>query len=147
MTDAEDDKAYEVGYRKPPKHSQFKKGQSGNPAGRPKGSKGPQAADTLARLLFRKVPVSEGGVARRLPTWEVICHRLISGAMSGDHRAMRELFRQMESLGIAMPRTADKDGAPLSGVLIVPEPCKSVEEWDALYGPGGTHDISKGRAQ
>ena len=29
---------YEVGYRKPPKHSQFKPGQSGNPNGRPRGA-------------------------------------------------------------------------------------------------------------
>lgn len=33
---SDDDKPYEVGYRKPPKHGRFQKGQSGNPRGRPK---------------------------------------------------------------------------------------------------------------
>src|SRR5262245_29021911 len=49
---------YEVGYARPPLHSRFKRGQSGNPKGRPRGSR--SVASVLHRILNEKVPAREG---------------------------------------------------------------------------------------
>ncbi len=63
---------YEVGYRKPPVKSRFKSGQSGNPRGRPPGSK--NLKTLLRELAARRISVREEGKLRRLtgisiPTW------------------------------------------------------------------------------
>lgn len=56
---SDEKKDYEVGYGKPPKRTRFKKGQSGNPKGRPKGAKGFTAS--LKREMESKVTaLSEG---------------------------------------------------------------------------------------
>jgi hypothetical protein len=55
---------YPVGYGKPPKHTQFKPGKSGNPQGRPKGTK--NLKTDLAEELCEKILVHEGGQARKL---------------------------------------------------------------------------------
>jgi hypothetical protein len=49
---------YQVGYGKPPKHTQFKLGESGNPQGRSKGTK--NLKTDLAEELCEKIVVHEG---------------------------------------------------------------------------------------
>src|SRR5260370_31225451 len=55
---------YEVGYRKPPGHTRFKKGQSGNPKGRPAGAK--NLSTLLSEALNEPVVVTENGGQRQI---------------------------------------------------------------------------------
>jgi len=89
---------YEVGYGKPPRHSQFKKGQSGNPHGRPKGAK---SAKTIAReILQTKRRVKIDGKTRNLTALEIALNQQAKQAMNGDRKAL-------EFLASLMPEEAE----------------------------------------
>lgn len=78
---------YEVGYGKPPKETQFKAGRSGNPKGRPKGSR--SAITILRKALEEKVVVQENGHRRTRSKAEVMCTQLANKAAGGDLAALR----------------------------------------------------------
>jgi hypothetical protein len=79
--------APKVGYRRPPVHTRFKPGQSGNPRGRPKGAKN---IDVLCRsLLSRKVTIQENGGRRKVTAVEAIVLATIQRAVRGDNRAAK----------------------------------------------------------
>jgi hypothetical protein len=59
--------ATRVGYRRPPRHSRFQRGQSGNPRGRQKGVK--SLPDIVRKIVGQKVTVTENGRGRRIPDW------------------------------------------------------------------------------
>jgi len=90
---AKDDGDYDVGYGKPPKHSQFKKGQSGNPNGRSQGAK--NFTTDLREELNEKVPVRENGKVKKLTKQRAILKTLVSKAMSGDGRAADIVFKMV----------------------------------------------------
>ena len=77
--------AYEVGYKKPPKRSQFKAGQSGNPRGRPKGRKNEDTI--LAEILHRKLPMRDRGRIRQVPLIEAILLKFAEAALRGEPKA------------------------------------------------------------
>src|SRR5579862_3232431 len=82
------DASYDLGYRKPPKHTQFVKGRSGNPKGRPRGS---QNLDTiLTKVARERVKVTIDGVTRQISKLEAGVMQLFNKAASGDPRAIRE---------------------------------------------------------
>lgn len=113
QNDNEDDK---VGYKRPPKHSHFKKGQSGNPKGRQKKSKN---LDTLMlQELDRKILLKEGGTAKHVSKREAIALRIVNGALRGNQRQLEFLFRYMRELGVPDPfgMTTD-DSAGLTKAL------------------------------
>jgi hypothetical protein len=77
---------YDVGYRKPPKHKQFKPGQSGYPRGRPKGAK--NEATILRELLdHKKLQVRERGRTRAVTVREAILLRVIEDALKGNTKS------------------------------------------------------------
>lgn len=89
MSEQEED--YDIGYGKPPKSGQFKKGKSGNPKGRPKGAKGVKAS--LRRELESKITVREGGQEIKLPKAEVLAKGLMADALKGDTKARTEILK------------------------------------------------------
>ena len=67
--------------------TRFKAGKSGNPRGRPRGSRSVSAI--LQDILHQKIPVTENGVTRRAPVLEVALRRLANDATRSDHKAIR----------------------------------------------------------
>lgn len=103
--------AYVVGYRRPPKASQFMPGKSGNPKGRPKGSRSVGAV--LRDVIRQKITVTENGKTRRLPALEVMFRRLANDAMRSDPRAMKLLLSLVERYAES-PETAVQIGEVLA---------------------------------
>ena len=85
---------YTPGYCKPPKHSQFKPGQSGNPKGRPKKTKDVQKL--IERELDKSIKITEQGESKRVTVREAFVRTLINGALNGDRDARRLLLAVME---------------------------------------------------
>jgi hypothetical protein len=80
----------EVGFGKPPKHTRFTKGRSGNPNGRPRGSR--NASTLLDEALKERVSVSENGRRKKITKLEAILTQLVNRAAGGDHRATQLLL-------------------------------------------------------
>jgi hypothetical protein len=83
---------YVVGRGRPPKATQFKPGQSGNPKGRPKGAKN---ESTIVRgLLNRKIAIREGGKTRKVSVLEAIFIRFAEDALKGNPKSAAFLLNR-----------------------------------------------------
>jgi hypothetical protein len=85
------------GYGHPPTHSRFKPGKSGNPKGRPKGSK--NFNTMLDALLAQTIAVTERGRRRRLPAVEVLLKRTLASALQGDAKSAQQIFHLLANYG------------------------------------------------
>lgn len=83
------DREYDVGYGRPPKHTQFQKGQSGNPKGRKKGARGIKT--DLRAELSERVEITENGKKVRLTKQRLVLKQLGAKAAKGDVRAIDKL--------------------------------------------------------
>ena len=78
-----------VGYRKPPVHSRFRKGQSGNPGGRPKGMTLGRAAALTQKEAYRRIRVKEGDKVVTMTVLQAVLRNQITLAMKGNSAAQR----------------------------------------------------------
>jgi hypothetical protein len=89
----ESNREYDIGYGKPPLHSQFGKGRSGNPRGRPKGSY--NLSTLIDSALNERVIVSENGKRKRITKREAILKQLVNKAASGDPKSIHMLLTEI----------------------------------------------------
>ena len=95
----------DIGYRKPPVANRFKKGSSGNPKGRPKGSK--NFATLLEKELKQTVVVNENGKRRKVTRLQAIVKRLVAGALQGEPKPLMTMLEILRRTGGFEAETTD----------------------------------------
>ncbi|WP_234035767.1 DUF5681 domain-containing protein [Erythrobacter insulae] len=104
-----------LGYGKPPSATRFKKGQSGNPKGRPKGKRNSQIP--YDHVLGQMVTVREEGRKRRITAAEAFILQLTQRGLAGDSAAARSSLAAIET---ARVKSADAEGLGIKKFVIVP---------------------------
>jgi len=103
-----------VGYGKPPVHTRFKPGQSGNPKGRRKGQR--NVHTVVDEVLSQRITIREGNRTRSVSKLDAVIVTMVNAALKGDAKAQASLMAMMRSLGMtgepppatkAEPFTAD----------------------------------------
>jgi len=104
-SDQSDDKPNSaVGYRRPPVNRQFKPGQSGNPRGRPKGSK--NFPTMFAEAMSRPVTVRDKkGKIRTLSKQELMVEVMVNKAVAGDPKAFAAVVQFAEKFEVFKRQT------------------------------------------
>ena len=91
-----------VGYGRPPTRSQFKPGHSGNPKGRPPGSKNLRSA--IEAILTDQITLREGDKVSRVTRMEAVFLKQLSLALKGDPRAIKAICETAKSFGMLEAR-------------------------------------------
>jgi hypothetical protein len=119
---------YSVGYSKPPREHRFKPGQSGNPKGRPKGSK--NTATLLRAILDRKVEMRTDGLVRKVSVREAMLMRFAEAALKGDTKAAAFLLQRYDVEETVNGHSTDTEVADdLEIINAFVEDLKSKGEW------------------
>jgi Family of unknown function (DUF5681) len=92
--DPDADEELKVGYGRPPVHSRFKPGRSGNPRGRPKGR--PSKAALLGKMLNEKITIRQGDRVRKVSVYEAMFYVQVRNAVKGDPKAFATILRIIE---------------------------------------------------
>ena len=106
-----EDLPHETGYAKVPEKTKFKKGQCGNPKGRPKGKKN---TDTLFKeALDKKITTRTGGKEKKISVREAIVQRSIQKAIEGDIKFLKFVMEkdngfELQSLMEEMQKEQDE---------------------------------------
>ena len=118
----DDDKSdgnYEVGYGRPPKHTQFKPGQSGNAKGRPRKSK--ELHKLIQTELDTTIVVQEAGREKRITKREALIKQLVNRAIKGDAKASQFLLAHLEKNREVEPfASTEADDAALLAAFLGP---------------------------
>lgn len=85
-----------IGYKKPPRHTQYQPGQTGNPRGRPK--RNDDLASILAEMIEQRAEVTERGRSYSITKLHATVQKLVNKAAAGDPRATGQLLNLMRSL-------------------------------------------------
>lgn len=110
--DQKEDGDYTVGYKKPPLHSRFKKGVSGNPKGKQKNTQPRDMLKTVQDVFLREISIREGDQTRDVPKVIALIEKILADALRGDPRAKALAYQMANVFGVF--RIKDKTTLDLS---------------------------------
>lgn len=120
--DTERESEATVGYCNPPGGTRFKKGVSGNPKGRPKGSL--NVATVFMKTLRERVVINENGQRKTVTKLEAALKQLVNKSASGDIRALRQLIElardaeaKQNASAVQNPVTNELDQEVMEGII------------------------------
>jgi hypothetical protein len=93
-----------VGYGKPPVHSRFRKGKSGNPTGKRKHGEAERAEALIRQEAYRLLNVREGEKVTRMPALQAVIRSQITAAAKGNVAAQRALVKIVQDIEDARAR-------------------------------------------
>ena len=102
---------YEVGYGKPPAHTRFKPGMSGNPKGKQKGSR--SFRTTINSALNEKVRVTTPRGPKRMTKLEALVATSLNNALRGDAKAVDQVLRMAREAGMTDEDVEKLDAAAM----------------------------------
>jgi hypothetical protein len=91
-----------VGYGKPPVHSRFRKGQSGNPTGKRRQDEAERAQAIILEEAFRLLTVREGDKVTRMPALQAVIRSQIASAAKGNVPAQRAIVKAIQEIEAAV---------------------------------------------
>jgi hypothetical protein len=100
-----------VGYGRPPVHSRFRKGKSGNPTGKRKHGEAERAEALIRQELYRSLTVRDGDAVRKMTALQAVIRSQIACAAKGNVPAQRALVKVAQDIENAQARrtaTANK---------------------------------------
>jgi hypothetical protein len=86
-----DEKTYSVGHKRPPQHTRFKAGQSGNPKGKAIGTL--NLKNDLEQEFSERIPIREGDRSFRISKLRALLKATMAKGVNGDIRAANILFQ------------------------------------------------------
>ena len=87
-----------VGYGKPPIHSRFRKGRSGNPSGKRRHSEAIDAQALIRQEAYRLLTIREGDKVSRIPALQAVIRSQIAAAAKGNVGAQRAIFKAVQDI-------------------------------------------------
>ncbi len=136
----EPEKDNNIGYRQPPLHTRFAKGQSGNPKGRPRGAK--NLSTILQKAGRERVTVTIRGRAIQMTKLEASMHQLANKAANGDLKAIHafmhwhQAFQESEQASASASGWTDKEIPVMENLL---RRIRQVEDPEANSVNGAKH--------
>ena len=117
MSKASDTATSVIGYRKPPAATRFRKGESGNPRGRPRGRRnGPPYEAVLGQM----VTIREDGRERRVTAAEAFLLQVTKRGLEGDSAAARAAMAAIAEARAARPRSDEQHITAIVRVIVSP---------------------------
>ena len=90
--------AYQVGYGRPPVHSRFRRGKSGNPTGRPRHGEAERTQMLIWKEAYRLLTVREGDKVTRMPVLQAVWRSLLASAAKGNVSAVRAVVKFVQDV-------------------------------------------------